>query len=113
MWRALPALLLLLPGRVMAAPPAPAPPPVTTIHPIFAASDAPMTDVIHNQFSGAVARRGLGPVEVMDTPGGLAPKAKDLLTKGREAVEAKKFPEAETALKAAAAEVKTMGAAGL
>src|SRR5687768_13302035 len=59
LWRALPALLLLLPGRVMAAPPAPAPPPVTTIHPIFAASDAPLTDVIHKQFSGAVARRGL------------------------------------------------------
>jgi hypothetical protein len=111
------AALTMLPttmaATASAAPPSPAPPPVRTIHPIFAASDTPLTDVIHKQFSGAVARRNLGPVEVMDIPGPPPPKAKDLLTTGREAVEQKKFPEAEAALKTAITEVTKSGGAGL
>jgi hypothetical protein len=89
------------------------PPPVTTAHPIFAASDVPQTDTAHQQFTAAVARRQMGPVEVMDIPGPPAPKAKALLAAGRLAVENKKFPEAETALTAAANEVMVTGAAGL
>jgi hypothetical protein len=87
--------------------------PVTTVHPIFAAADVPLTDTAHQQFSAVVARRQLGQVEVMDIPGPPAPRAKALLDGGRAAVQAKKFPEAETALTAAANEVAVTGAAGL
>src|SRR5688572_26592439 len=89
------------------------PPSVNTVHPIFAAADVPQLDVAHQQFSAAVARRKLGPVEVMDIPGPPAPRAKALLAAGRLAVETKKFPEAETALTAAANEVMVTGGAGL
>jgi hypothetical protein len=88
-------------------------PPVTTVHPIFAAADVPQTDTAHQQFSAATARRQMGPVEVMDIPGPPEPKAKTLLATGRAAVETKKFAEAEAALSAAANEVAVTGAQGL
>lgn len=88
-------------------------PPVTTVHPIFAASDLPGSDAAHRQFTAAAARHHMGPVEVMDIPGPPAPRAKSLLATGRAAVEGKRFAEAETALLAAANEAAVTGAGGL
>jgi hypothetical protein len=85
-----------------------------TIHPIFSAVPGlPGADDAHRLFSAAVARYKLGPVEVMDVPGAPAPRAPELLRKGRAAVEGKRFAEAETSLDNAVAEVMTTGAAGL
>jgi hypothetical protein len=106
-------LIALSAGAVQAAPPTPVTPAVTTIHPIFAASDVPQSDVAHKAFSTAVARHQMGPVEVMDIPGPPEPRAKGLLATGRTAVEAKRFGDAEVALHAAANEIKATGGAGL
>ena len=107
------SLSLLISIRAWAAPTPPPAPPVTTIHPIFAAADVPQTDVAHKAFSTAVARHQMGPVEVMDIPGPPDPRAKILLATGRAAVEAKRFGEAEVALRAAANEIRATGGAGL
>ena len=108
------AILLGWRAIAAAAPVTGAPlPPVTTIHPIFGASDVPQSDVAHRAFSAAVERHHMGPVEVMDIPGPPDPRAKSLLATGRAAVEGKRFAEAETALRAAANEVQASGGAGL
>jgi hypothetical protein len=106
------ALFVGIPVAV-AAPPSPVTPSVTTIHPIFGASDVPQSDVAHKAFTAAVGRHQMGPVEVMDVPGPPDPRAKALLATGRAAVESKRFADAEVALRAAANEAQATGAAGL
>jgi hypothetical protein len=89
-------------------------PTVNTIHPIFAAvPDLPHGDEAHRRFAAAVTRHRLGPVEVVDVPGAPAAQAKELLKTGKEAVEQKRFDEAEKALDDAAKEIDKSGAAGL
>jgi hypothetical protein len=100
-------------GVAAAAPQVPNAPSVTTIHPVYAASDVPQSDVAHKAFTAAVGRHQMGPVEVIDIPGPPDPRAKGLLATGRTAVEAKRFADAEVALRAAANEAQATGAAGL
>jgi hypothetical protein len=85
-----------------------------TVHPLYAEMPGSTRNAEAKAlFSAAVARRGQGPVEVMDIPAPPAPRAAELLKSGAALAEKLKFAEAETALDAAVAEVMAGGGEGL
>lgn len=101
---------------VMAAAPAlaQAPAPAPLVHPIYAETPGSgRNKQAHAQFSEAVGRYRLGPVEVMDIPAPPAPRAPELLRAAMPLTEKLKFAEAEAMLDAAVAEVTSTGGAGM
>jgi hypothetical protein len=102
------ALVSMVAAPVLAQPAGP------TVYPMYA--DLPgstRNGEARKMFGEAVARYGLGPVEVMDIPAPPVPRALELLTGAKPATEKLKFVEAEAALDQAVAEVMGSGGDGL
>jgi len=85
-----------------------------TVHPLYAEMPGSTRNAEAKAlFSAAVARRGLGPVEVMDIAAPPAPRAPELVKVAAAATEKLKWAEAQAAVDAAVAEVMGGGGAGM
>jgi hypothetical protein len=110
-----PLLLLALvvtlsPSRAFAADDAALP----LVHPIYAQlPDLPETEVTKHAFATAAARYKLGPLEVIDVPGVVPPRAPGALKDAVARAAKIAFDEALPALEAVANEVEATGGAGL